>query len=106
MSYHNFMDGPLRPRERSWTKDSVLDIFEVLFISERCRNATLSQQVFETWTVSKSTKYFGMKVIVLKYIMKYLDDIAPLSPSLASKCVASRCEQAPKHVFQSLAFSN
>ena len=56
------MDGPLRPRERSWTEDSVLDIFEVLYISEPYRDATISQQVFETWTVSKLTKYFGMKV--------------------------------------------
>ena len=47
-----------------------------------------------------------MKVIDLKYIPEDLDDIKPLLPSLASKCVASRYEQAPKRVFQPLAFGN
>ena len=45
-----------------------------------------------------------MKGIVLKYTPEDLDDIKPILPSLASKYVASRYEQAPEHVFQPLAF--
>ena len=48
MSYHDFMDDPWRPSERSWTKDSVGDVFEVLSISEPCRDVTQSVQIFET----------------------------------------------------------
>ena len=47
-----------------------------------------------------------MKVIVLKYTPEVLDDIKPLLPSLASRYVASRYEQAPEHVFQPLDFGN
>ena len=47
-----------------------------------------------------------MKVIDLKYIPEDLDDIKPVLPSIANKCVASRYEQAPKYVFQPLAFGN
>ena len=47
-----------------------------------------------------------MKVIVLKYTPEVLDDIKPLKPSLASRYVAGRYEQAPEHVFQPLAFGN
>ena len=45
-----------------------------------------------------------MKVLDLKYTPGDLDDIKPLLPSLASRYVASRYEQAPEHVFQPLAF--
>ena len=47
-----------------------------------------------------------MKVIDSKYIPEDVDDIKPLLPSLASNVVASRYEQAPKDVFQPLAFGN
>ena len=48
VSYHDFMDEPWGPSERSWTKDSVGDVSEFLSISEPCRDVTRSQQVFET----------------------------------------------------------
>ena len=57
--------------------------------------------LLQTWTVSKCTNYLSMKVIVLKYTPEVLDDI---KPSLASRYVAGRYEQAPEHVFQPLAF--
>ena len=42
VSYHDFMDDPWRPSERSWTKDYMCDVFEVLSISEPCRDVTQS----------------------------------------------------------------
>ena len=48
----------------------------------------------------------GMKIIDFKYITEDLDNIKPILPSIASKYVASRYEQALKHVFQPLAFGN
>ena len=42
----------------------------------------------------------------IKYTPEVLDDIKPLLPSLASRYVASRYEQAPEPVFQPLAFGN
>ena len=48
VSYHEFMDEPWRPRERSWTKDCVGDVLEVLSLSEPCRDVTQSRQIFET----------------------------------------------------------
>ena len=47
-----------------------------------------------------------MKVIVLKYTLEDFDDIKPLLPSLTSRYVASRYEQAPEDVFKPLAFGN
>ena len=47
-----------------------------------------------------------MNVIVLKYTPEDLDDIKPFLPSLASRYVASRYEQAPEYMFQPLAFGN
>ena len=47
-----------------------------------------------------------MNVIDLKYIPEDLDDIKPLLPSLASKCVPSRYEQTSSNVFQLFAFGN
>ena len=47
-----------------------------------------------------------MKVIVLKYTHEDLDDIKPVLPSVVSRYVASRYEQAPKHVFQLLSVGN
>ena len=47
-----------------------------------------------------------MKVIVLKYTPEVLDDIESLLPSLASRYVALRYEQAPEHVFQPIACGN
>ena len=47
-----------------------------------------------------------MNVIVLKYTPQILDDIKLLLPSLASRYVALRYEQAPDHVFVPLAFGN
>ena len=47
-----------------------------------------------------------MKIIDLRYNPEDFDDIKPLLPSLVSKCNASRYEQTPKQVFQSLAFGN
>ena len=49
------------------------------------------------------TKYFGMKVIVLKYTPEDFDNIKPLLPSLAISYVATRYEQALEYVFQPLA---
>ena len=47
MSYNDLMDGPWCPSDRSWTKDSVDDIFEVLSISEPDRNVSQSRQIFQ-----------------------------------------------------------
>ena len=47
-----------------------------------------------------------MKIVVLKYIPEDLDNIMPLLPSLASRCVALGYQQAPEHVFQPLAFGD
>ena len=47
-----------------------------------------------------------MKVIVLKCIPEVLDNVKQLLPSLASRYVAWRYEQAQEHVFQPLAFGN
>ena len=44
-----------------------------------------------------------MKVTVLKYTAEDFDNIKPLLPSLASRYVATRYEQAPEDVFQPLA---
>ena len=89
-SYHDSMDDPWCPSDRSWTKDWVGDVFEVLSISEP---ATMSLEVDEhfrsltnmwtvdllwIWTVSKCTDYLSMKVIVLKCTPEVLDDIKPL----------------------------
>ena len=117
VSYHDFMDDPWCPSERSWTKDSVGDVFEVLSISESCRNVTWSHQIFET-TVKhvkslfpldmdclQVTQIFGVEEYRLK-IPEDLDDIKPLLSSLASRYVASWYEQAPEHVFQPFTFGN
>ena len=58
------------------------------------------------WILLKCTNYLSMKIIVLKYTPEDFDNIKPLLPSLASKYVALRYEQAPEHVFQPLAFGN
>ena len=47
----------------------------------------------------KVTQIFGDGDLRLKNIPEDLDNIKPLLPSLATKCVASKYEQAPKHVF-------
>ena len=47
-----------------------------------------------------------MMVIDLKYMPEDLVNIKPLLPSLARKFVASRYEQASKHVFQPIALRN
>ena len=52
------------------------------------------------------SQIFEVIVIVLKYIPEDLVDIKPLLHSFASKCVASRYEQAPKYMFQPLDFGN
>ena len=56
VSYHDWMDDRWSPSERSWTKDSVGDVFEVLSISESCRNVTRSQQIFENFISSRFLK--------------------------------------------------
>ena len=48
MSYHDFIDDPWGPSEKSWTKDSVGDVLYVLSIAEPCRDFTRSRQIFET----------------------------------------------------------
>ena len=54
---------------------------------------------------SKVTQIFGDGDYRFKmYIPEDLDNIKPLLPSLASKCVASKYVQYPKNVFQPLAF--
>ena len=55
-----------------------------------------------TWTVSKWTKYLGMKLMDLIYIPEDLDEIKLLLPSLWSKCVASRYDQAQNMCFNPL----
>ena len=45
VSYHDYMDDPWCPRDRSQTKDSVGDIFKVLSISEPVRN--VSRRTFQ-----------------------------------------------------------
>ena len=47
-----------------------------------------------------------MNVIFLKLTPENLDDIKPLKPSLKSRYVASRYDQAPEHAFQPVAFGN
>ena len=46
--HHDFMDDPWHPSERSLTKDSMGDVFEVPSISELCCDVTQSQRIFET----------------------------------------------------------
>ena len=47
VSYHDSMDDPWCPSDRSWTKDSVGDVFEVLSISEPGHNVSRRQQTFQ-----------------------------------------------------------
>ena len=58
------------------------------------------------WTVSKCTNYLSMKVKVFKNTPGDLYYVKPLLPSLASRYVAPKYEQAPEHVFQTLDFGN
>ena len=44
--------------------------------------------------------------VALKYTPEVLDDIKLLLPSVESRYVAWRYEQAPEHVFQPFAFNN
>ena len=46
-SYHDSMDDPWCPSDRSWTKDSVRDVFEVLSISEPGRDVSRSRRTFQ-----------------------------------------------------------
>ena len=46
VSYHDSLDDPWCLRDRSWTKDSVGDVFEVLSISEPCCDGSQSRQIF------------------------------------------------------------
>ena len=46
-SYHDSMDDPWCPSDRSWTKDSVGDVFKVLSISETGRDVSRSQRTFQ-----------------------------------------------------------
>ena len=48
VSYHDFMDDLWCSRDRSWTKDSVSDVFEALSISEPGRDVPQSQHTFQT----------------------------------------------------------
>ena len=45
--YHDSMDDPWCPSDRSLTKDSVSDVFKVLSISEPGRDVSQSQQIFQ-----------------------------------------------------------
>ena len=47
MSYNDLMNDPWCPSDRSWTKDSVVDVFKVLSISEPGRNVSRSRQTFQ-----------------------------------------------------------
>ena len=47
VSYHDSMDDPWCPSDRSWTNDSVGDIFEVLSISEPGRDVSRSRGTFQ-----------------------------------------------------------
>ena len=113
VSLHDFRDDPWCPSDRSWTKDSVGDIFEVLSISETGRNVSLSRRTFQitedhlkNWfpldTDCFKVHYLSKKVLALRYTPEDLNNIKPLLPSLASINVASRYEQAPAHVVSSL----
>ena len=46
-SYHDSMDDPWCPSDRSWTRDSVGDVFEVLSISEPGRDVSRSRRTFQ-----------------------------------------------------------
>ena len=47
VSYHDSMDDPWCPSDRSWTKDWVGDVFEVLSISEPGRDVSRSRRTFQ-----------------------------------------------------------
>ena len=47
MSYNDLMDDPWCPSDRSWTKDLVGDVFEVLSISEPRRDVSQSRRTFQ-----------------------------------------------------------
>ena len=47
VSYHDTMDDPWCPSDRSWTKDSVGDVFEVISISEPGPDVSQSRQTFQ-----------------------------------------------------------
>ena len=47
VSYNDLMDDPWCPSDRSWTKDSMGDVFKVLSISEPSRNVSWSRQTFQ-----------------------------------------------------------
>ena len=57
VSYHDFIDDPWCPSERSWTEDSVGNVFEVVSISEPCCDVTRSGPIFET-TVKHVKSFF------------------------------------------------
>ena len=46
VSCHDSLDNSWCLRDKSWTKDSVVDVFEVLSISEPCCDGSQSQQTF------------------------------------------------------------
>ena len=47
VSNHDSMDDPWCPSDRSWTKDSVGDVFKVLSISEPSRDVSRSRYTFQ-----------------------------------------------------------
>ena len=76
------------------------DVYEVLSISEPCGDVIQSLQIFKT-TVKhvkslfpldmdcvKVTQIIGDEDYGLKNIPEHLDNIKPILPSLASKCIA------------------
>ena len=74
VSDHDFMNDPWRLSERSWTKDSLGDVFEVLSISEPCRNVTQSQQIFET-TVEHVNSLFPLDMDCFKVNQIFGDEV-------------------------------
>ena len=65
VSYHDFMDAPCHPSERSWTKDSMANVFNVLSFSEPWCDVTQSRQIFET-TVKHVKSLFPLDMDCLK----------------------------------------
>ena len=73
MSYHDFMDDAWCPSEISWTKDFVGDVFEVLSISEPCRDFTRGQHIFET-TVKYVKSLFHLDMDCFKVTQIFGDE--------------------------------
>ena len=72
-------------------------------VYSRLLSSMLKVDFLMRWTVSKWTKYLGIKLIDLTEIH---EDFYEIKLLFWSKCVASMYDESLKHVFQPFAFGN